>query len=101
MAEINSFSNPTYFNNSVTFYKDVTIGGQLKYDELSLVRLTVTDKITAGIVAATSFKTSNGQSNQTLMADGSTTTNYIGVGVGSTPTSSDVGNDGDIWYTLC
>ena len=43
----------------------------------------------------------SGQSNQTLMADGSTTTNYIGVGVGSTPTSSDVGNDGDIWYTLC
>jgi len=43
----------------------------------------------------------SGQSNQILMADGSTTTNYIGVGVGSTPTSSDVGNDGDIWYTLC
>lgn len=43
----------------------------------------------------------SGQSNQTLMADGSTTTNYIGVGIGSTPTSSDVGNDGDIWYTLC
>ena len=55
MAEINSFSNPTYFNNSVTFYKDITIGGQLKYDELSLVRLTVTDKITAGIVTATTY----------------------------------------------
>jgi len=56
MAEINSFSNPTYFNNSVTFYKGVTIGGQLKYDNLSLVReLTVTDKITAGIVTATTY----------------------------------------------
>ena len=55
MAEINSFSNPTYFNNSVTFYKDVTIGGEFKYDELSLVRLTVTDKITAGIVTATTY----------------------------------------------
>ena len=55
MAQINSFSNPTYFNNSVTFYKDVTIGGEFKYDELSLVRLTVTDKITAGIVTATTY----------------------------------------------
>jgi len=55
MAEINSFSNPTYFNNDVTFYKDVTIGGEFKYDELSLVRLTVTDKITAGIVTATTY----------------------------------------------
>jgi len=42
----------SYFNGDVTFYKDVTINGQLKYDELSLVRLTVTDKITAGIVTA-------------------------------------------------
>ena len=41
MAEINSFSNPTYFNNSVTFYKDVTIGGGFKYDELTVKNLFV------------------------------------------------------------
>ena len=41
MAEINSFSNPTYFNNSVTFYKDVTIGGKFKYDELTVKNLFV------------------------------------------------------------
>jgi len=41
MAEINSFSNPTYFNNSVTFYKDVTIGGEFKYDELTVKNLFV------------------------------------------------------------
>ena len=41
MAQINSFSNPTYFNNDVTFYKDITIGGGLKLDELKLDELTV------------------------------------------------------------
>ena len=41
MAQTNSFSNPTYFNNDVTFYKDVTIGGEFKYDELKLDELTV------------------------------------------------------------
>ena len=91
MADINTFGNPTYFNNDVTFYSDVTIGGEFKYDNLSAK--TISAEKTISIVG--------GQSNQILMADGSTTTNYIGVGVGSTPTSSDVGNDGDIWYTLC
>jgi len=93
MAEINSFSNPTYFNNSVTFYKDVTIGGEFKYDELSLVRLTVTDKITAGIVS-----TFGGQSNQILMADGSTTTRFISTETAAP--SSSLGEDGDIYLIV-
>ena len=63
MAEINSFSNPTYFNNSVTFYKDVTIGGEFKYDNLSVKTLSVENsfsvgddvKVSLGIVTATKF----------------------------------------------
>ena len=63
MAEINSFSNPTYFNNSVTFYKDVTIGGEFKYDNLSVKTLSVENsfsvgddvKVSSGIITATKF----------------------------------------------
>ena len=93
MADINTFGNPTYFNNDVTFYKDVTIGGEFKYDELSLVRLTVTDKITAGIVS-----TFGGQSNQILMADGSTTTRFISTETAAP--SSSLGEDGDIYLIV-
>jgi len=50
----NVFEN-LYVYGDCEFDKDVTINGQLKYDELSLVRLTVTDKITAGIVTATTY----------------------------------------------
>ena len=63
MAEINSFSNPTYFNSDVTFYKDVTIGGEFKYDNLSVKTLSVV----------------GGGSTQYLMADGSTTTKHLEV----------------------
>lgn len=63
MAEINSFSNPTYFNDNVTFYKDVTIGGEFKYDNLSVKILSVENsfsvgddvKVSSGIVTATKF----------------------------------------------
>ena len=50
----NVFEN-LYVYGDCEFDKDVTINGRLKYDELSLVRLTVTDKITAGIVTATTY----------------------------------------------
>ena len=83
----------SYFNGDVTFYKDVTINGQLKYDELSLVRLTVTDKITASIVS-----TFGGQSNQILMADGSTTTRFISTETAAP--SSSLGEDGDIYLIV-
>ena len=51
----NSVFENLYVYGDCKFDKDVTINGQLKYDELSLVRLTVTDKITAGIVTATTY----------------------------------------------
>jgi len=51
----NSVFENLYVYGDCEFDKDVTINGQLKYDELSLVRLTVTDKITAGIVTATTY----------------------------------------------
>ena len=85
MADINTFGNPTYFNNDVTFYKNVNFAGG---------SAVVPDNITTLSQTLTS-----GESNQNLMADGSTTTNYVSFG--ATPTSNDVGNDGDIWYTLC
>jgi len=46
----------------------------------------------------------SGLSSEYLMADGSTSRRYVGVGVGSTPGGSGgntLGEDGDIWYTLC
>ena len=63
MADINTFGNPTYFNNNVTFYKDVTIGGEFKYDNLSVKTLSVENsfsvgddvKVSSGIVTATKF----------------------------------------------
>jgi hypothetical protein len=109
MADINVFGNPTYFNNDVTFYGDVTIGGEFNYDNLLVKILSVENsfsvgddvKISSGIVTATGYSTVGGGSTQYLMANGSVSTKFIGVGVGSTPTSNDVGNNGDIWYTLC
>jgi len=48
MADINTFGNPTYFNNDVTFYKDVTIGGEFKYDNLSVKILSVENSFSVG-----------------------------------------------------
>ena len=63
MAETNNFSLPTNFTGDVTFYKDVTIGGEFKYDNLSVKILSVEDsfsvgddvKVSSGIVTATKF----------------------------------------------
>ena len=55
-------------------------------------------------ITANSFTKVSGLSSEYLMADGSVSRRYVGVGVGSTPGGSggnDLGNNGDIWYTLC
>jgi len=57
MADINVFGNPTYFNNDVTFYSDVTIGGEFNYDNLSVKNLEVTEKGTLGILTVTGNST--------------------------------------------
>ena len=85
MAETNNFSLPTNFTGDVTFYKNVNFAGG--------------SAVVPNNITTLSQTLTSGQSNQNLMADGSTTTNYVSFG--TTPTSNDVGNDGDIWYTLC
>ena len=55
-------------------------------------------------IIANSFTKVSGLSSEYLMADGSVSRRYVGVGVGSTPGGSggnSLGNNGDIWYTLC
>jgi len=55
-------------------------------------------------ITANSFTKVSGLSSEYLMADGSVSRRYVGVGVGSTPGGSGgntLGNNGDIWYTLC
>ena len=55
-------------------------------------------------ITANSFTKVSGLSSEYLMADGSVSRRYIGVGIGSTPGGSGgntLGEDGDIWYTLC
>lgn len=55
-------------------------------------------------ITANSFTKVGGGSSQYLMANGSVSTRYIGVGVGSTPGTNggnSIGANGDIWYTLC
>jgi len=55
-------------------------------------------------ITANSFTKVSGLSSEYLMADGSVSRRYIGVGVGSTPGGSGgntLGENGDIWYTLC
>ena len=88
MADINTFGNPTYFNSDVTFYKDVTIGGDFKYDNLSVK--TISAEKTISIVG--------GQSNQILMADGSITTRFISTETAAP--SSSLGEDGDIYLIV-
>ena len=55
-------------------------------------------------ITANSFTKVSGLSSEYLMADGSVSRRYVGVGVGSTPGGSGgntLGENGDIWYTLC
>jgi len=55
-------------------------------------------------ITANSFTKVSGLSSEYLMADGSVSRRYVGVGIGSTPGGSGgnaLGNNGDIWYTLC
>ena len=79
MADINTFGNPTYFNNDVTFYKDVTIGGEFKYDNLSVKTLSVGDdvKVSSGIVTATTFY---GDAGNMLVDGSSLSTAITGIG---------------------
>jgi microcystin-dependent protein len=53
----NIYGEETWFNGNVTFYSDVEIGGNFKYDNLSVKTLSVGDdvKISSGIVTATKF----------------------------------------------
>ena len=66
--------------------------------------ITATGSITGAAVTANSFTRVSGLTSEYLMADGSVSRRYVGVGVGSTPGGSGgtaLGNNGDIWYTLC
>ena len=66
------------------------------------VDITAKNITATGIITSTEgFSKVSGLSSEYLMADGSTSRRYIGVGVGSTPGSNSLGNNGDIWYTLC
>jgi len=112
----NVFEN-LYVYGDCKFDKDVTINGQLKYDNLSLVRLTVTDKITAttyygdgsnlsGIgsltaaVEQTDYSCTNpittlGNTIKISEDSNAYGTRYVESG---TPSPSQ-GCDGDIWYS--
>ena len=69
------------------------------------VDITARNITATGIVTSTNgFSKVGGGSSEYLMADGSTSRRYVGVGIGSTPGGSGgntLGNNGDIWYTLC
>jgi microcystin-dependent protein len=74
MADINTFGNPTYFNNDVTFYKDVTIGGEFKYDNLSVKNLSVENSFSVG--SALTITSSGNVSSSGII----TATKFVGSG---------------------
>ena len=55
MPDSQYFGLESYFNDNVTFYKDVTINGNLNYDSLSVNNLTVNGKTTLGITTSTNL----------------------------------------------
>ena len=53
------YGEESYFNNDVTFYKDVNIQGNLNYDSLTVRNLTVTEQSRLGITTTTSLFANN------------------------------------------
>jgi len=87
--------NSSFF---ITFVSSSTGKDNINVDT-NLTYNASTNSITAG-----NFVRNAGLSSEFLMADGSTARRYVGVGIGSTPGGSGgntLGEDGDIWYTLC
>jgi microcystin-dependent protein len=86
MANINNFGNPTYFNNDVTFYKDVTIGGEFKYDNLSVKILSVENSFSVGsaiTITSSGNVTSSGIVTATkFVGDGADLTGIVSIPTG-------------------
>lgn len=59
MADIKYYGLESHFNENVTFYKDVTINGNLNYDSLLVKNLTVNGKTTLGITTTTDLYVQN------------------------------------------
>lgn len=59
MADISIFGKETYFNEKVTFFSDVTIGGNLNYDSLTVKNLTVKEQSNLAITTTTSLSAQN------------------------------------------
>ena len=75
------------------------------YVDVTANDITANNITATGIITSTNgFSKVGGGSSEYLMANGSTSRRYVGVGIGSTPGGSGgntLGNNGDIWYTLC
>jgi len=86
MANINNFGNPTYFNNDVTFYKDVTIGGEFKYDNLSVKNISVENSFSVGsaiTITSSGNVTSSGIVTATkFVGDGADLTGIVSIPTG-------------------
>lgn len=78
MADIKYYGLESHFNESVTFYKDVNINGNLNYDSLTVRNLTVREQSNLGITTTTSL------SAQNLSVSGiATVAQFAGVGAGT------------------
>jgi microcystin-dependent protein len=53
------YGEESYFNEHVTFYKDVNVQGNLNYDSLTVRNLTVREQSTLGITTSTSLSSQN------------------------------------------
>lgn len=71
MADIKYYGLESHFNESVTFYKDVNINGNLNYDSLTVRNLTVKEQSNLAITTTTSL------SAQNLNVSGITTVGFI------------------------